>query len=268
MPELGEAQIRLFVFVGLFILFGLMELLMPRRRPMSVKSNRWITNISIVVLDTLVLRLLPLGLAIGASVWASEHGIGLFNLVSAPFWLAAILGFLFLDFAIWFSHWASHKVPLLWAIHRMHHSDVDIDVSTAIRFHPFEILLSMAFKIAIVTALGIPAIAVLVFEIVLNGAAMFNHSNLKLPLSVDKVLRRFVVTPDMHRVHHSVLHRETDSNYGFNLSVWDRLFGTYVDQPSMGHEQMTIGLGDWQDERPTNLWWCLKVPFLKTDRLD
>jgi len=145
----------------------------------------------------------------------------------------------------------------------MHHSDVDIDVTTAIRFHPIEIILSMLWKIAVVIVLGAPAVSVLVFEIVLNGMAMFNHSNLRLPAALDRVVRPFVVTPDMHRVHHSILHPETDSNYGFNLAIWDRLFGTYIDQPRDGHDGMTIGLSEWQDEKPTRLLWALKVPFIQ-----
>ncbi|MBL4599180.1 MAG: sterol desaturase family protein, partial [Rhizobiaceae bacterium] len=170
---------------------------------------------------------------------------------------------LVLDFAIWFSHLASHKVPIFWRIHRMHHSDIDIDVTTAIRFHPVEIILSMFWKYLIVLALGAPAASVLVFEIVLNGGALFNHANFKLPLSIDKVLRLLIVTPDMHRVHHSIIRKETDSNYGFNLSIWDRMFGTYIDQPSKGHDEMTIGLKEWQDEKPARLDWILMVPFRK-----
>lgn len=263
MMELSEPQIRLGVFLGLFALLALLEFLAPRRELQHVKAKRWFTNWIIVFIDSAVLRLLFIGAAVGAAEWASINNYGLFNAIETPLWLAVLLSFIILDFAIWFSHWASHKVPLLWAVHRMHHSDVDIDVSTAIRFHPIEIVLSMVWKIAIVVALGAPAIAVLIFEIVLNGAAMFNHSNLKIPVSVDRYLRWLIVTPDMHRVHHSAMHQETDSNYGFNLAIWDRLFNTYTDQPEKGHAGMTIGLDEWQDTRPTRLWWSLKVPFLK-----
>ena len=264
MPELGEPQIRLLAFVGLFAIFAALEVAFPRRRLVHSKSRRWFTNFTIVVIDTISLRIIPFGLAMGAAQWAQHNGYGLFNSLPMPFWLSAIFGFLVLDFAIWFSHWASHKVPVLWAIHRMHHTDVDIDVSTAIRFHPFEIFLSMAFKILVVTAVGIPAVVVLVFEIVLNGVAMFNHSNMRIPPKIEVWARWLIVTPDMHRVHHSIVHQETDSNYGFNLPVWDRLFGTYVAQPREGHENMTIGLSEWQDDRPMRLFWCLKVPFLRS----
>ncbi len=263
MFEFNEPQIRLGVFIGLFSILAVMEFFAPRRELEHVKAKRWITNWVIVIIDSFVLRLIFTGAAAGVALWASNNGYGLFNLIGIPFALSVILSFIVLDFAIWFSHLASHKIPLLWKVHRMHHSDVDIDVSTAIRFHPIEIILSMIWKMIIVVILGAPVVSVLIFEIVLNGAAMFNHSNLKLPLGIDRILRLFIVTPDMHRVHHSIVHNETDSNYGFNLAIWDRLFNTYIDQPQAGHDGMKIGLSEWQDERPTNLIWSLKVPFLK-----
>ena len=263
MFEFTEPQIRLGIFIGLFLLLAVMEYLAPRRELEHVKAKRWITNWLIVIIDSFVLRLIFTGAAVGVAIWAEANGYGLFNLVQIPMALSVVTSFIILDFAIWFSHLASHKIPLLWTVHRMHHSDVDIDVSTAIRFHPIEIVLSMLWKMIIVVLLGAPAIAVLIFEIVLNGAAMFNHSNLKLPLGLDRILRLFIVTPDMHRVHHSIVHNETDSNYGFNLAIWDRIFGTYIDQPEAGHKNMKIGLSEWQDERPTKLLWSLKVPFIK-----
>lgn len=263
MFELTEPQIRLGIFIGLFLILAMTELFVPRRELEHVKAKRWLTNWIIVIIDSLVLRLIFTGAAVGIALWAEAKGYGLFNVVNLPTTAAVIISFIVLDFAIWFSHWASHKVPLLWAVHRMHHSDVDIDVSTAIRFHPIEIVLSMVWKMLIVVILGAPAIAVLVFEIVLNGTAMFNHSNIKLPLGIDRILRLFVVTPDMHRVHHSIVHNETDSNYGFNLAIWDRLFGTYIDQPEAGHKAMKIGISEWQDKRPTQLFWSLKIPFIK-----
>jgi len=263
MPEFEEPQIRLGVFLGLFILLAVLELVAPRRELQHVKARRWLTNWAIVFIDSALLRLIFTGAAVGAALWAHATGYGLFNLIQTPLWLTIPVSFVVLDFAIWFAHVASHKVPVLWAVHRMHHSDVDIDVTTAIRFHPIEIILSMLWKIAVVIVLGAPAVSVLVFEIVLNGMAMFNHSNLRLPAALDRVVRPFVVTPDMHRVHHSILHPETDSNYGFNLAIWDRLFGTYIDQPRDGHDGMTIGLSEWQDEKPTRLLWALKVPFIQ-----
>ena len=263
MFEFTEPQIRLGIFVGLFLIFACLELLVPRRKLKPVKARRWFTNWAIVIIDSVVLRLIFVGAAVGAAEWAYVNGFGLFNIFSISPVLAGIICFVILDFSTWFAHWASHKVPILWSVHRMHHSDIDIDVSTAIRFHPIEILLSMLWKTAVIVLFGAPAIAVLIFEIVLNGGAMFNHSNFRLPLWLDRILRMVIVTPDMHRVHHSIIHRETDSNYGFNLPWWDRLFGTYIDQPRLGHDAMNIGLSEWQDERPANLPWSLSVPFLR-----
>lgn len=262
MLELSEPQLRLGVFIGLFLVLAALEILAPRRELQHVKAKRWITNWVIVFIDSAILRLLFTGAAVGAALWAQSGGYGLFNMANVPVFIAVIVSFVVLDFAIWLAHVASHKIPLLWAVHRMHHSDVDFDVTTAIRFHPIEIILSMVWKIVIVVLLGAPAVAVLIFEIVLNGAAMFNHSNLRLPRLADRFVRLIIVTPDMHRVHHSIKPHETDANYGFNLAIWDRLFGTYVDQPEDGHEHMKIGLEPWQDERPTQLLWSLKVPFI------
>lgn len=257
----AEPGIRLFIFIGLFATMALLEYLAPRRTPKPVKTQRWLTNWAIVVIDSVLVRLVFKAAAVGGAVWAEQAGIGLFNNVAVPYWLAFSAAFLVLDFAVWLSHVASHKIPVFWRIHRMHHSDVDFDVTTAIRFHPVEIILSMAWKYAVVLAIGAPAAAVLVFEIVLNGAAMFNHSNWRMPLWADRWLRLVIVTPDMHRVHHSIERHEHDTNYGFNLSIWDRMFRTYTDQPALGHDGMQIGLKDWQDEQPTRLRWSLMVPF-------
>ena len=259
----NETLIRLSAFAGLFCLFALSEFLKPRSPLILSKSTRWFTNISIVVLDSLLVRLLFPAAAVGIALWAEAAGIGLFNLLEFPFWLAALVSFIVLDFAVWLSHVLSHKIPLFWRVHRMHHADRDIDVTTGVRFHPIEIIASMVWKVAWVILLGAPAAAVIVFETVLNGTAMFNHSNTRLSPATDRLLRLVLVTPDMHRVHHSTEHRETDSNYGFNLPWWDRLFGTYIDQPQLGHDAMNIGLSEWQDERPANLAWSLSVPFLR-----
>ena len=259
-----ESTIRLIAFAGLFGLFALTEMLRPRRRLTVSKAHRWFTNLAIVVLDSLLVRWLFPAATVGLAFWGESQGIGLFNIIDAPLWLAVLVSVIVLDFAVWLSHVLSHKIPLFWRFHRMHHSDRDIDVTTAIRFHPIEIIVSMGWKVAWVLMLGAPALAVILFEIVLNGTAMFNHSNTKLPLWLDRTLRLFIVTPDMHRVHHSVKGLETNSNYGFNLPWWDRLFGTYIDQPSAGHDHMTIGLPEWQDDRPTRLGWSLGVPFLRS----
>ena len=256
---------RLGVFLGLFALFATLEALAPRRARSQPRSARWFTNLSIVVLDTLALRALAIALpllAVGAAVDAGRMGWGLFNALDWPLWLEVVLAILILDLAIWAQHLVTHKVPILWRFHRVHHADRDFDVTTALRFHPVEILASMMLKIGLVYLLGPTALAVLLFEIILNGTAMFNHSNLRLPLWLDRAVRLVLVTPDMHRVHHSIHRHEHDSNYGFALSVWDRIFRTYRPKPEAGQDLMTVGL-EWQDERPSRLGWALMLPFRK-----
>lgn len=258
-----DVIIRLGVFLGLFLVFATAERFAPRRKLRTPRPGRWLTNLSITVLNTLTLRAMAFGfplLAVGAAIDAGRMGSGLFNSLNWPGWIEVTLSVLILDFAIWAQHLVTHKVPILWRLHRVHHADRDMDVTTAVRFHPVEIALSMGLKIALVYLLGPSALAVVLFEILLNGTALFNHSNIRLPAPVDAVLRRFLVTPDMHRVHHSVLRQEHDSNYGFALSIWDRLMGTYVAQPRAGHDDMTVGL-EWQDDRPTKLGWSLALPF-------
>jgi sterol desaturase/sphingolipid hydroxylase (fatty acid hydroxylase superfamily) len=254
---------RLGVFLGLFALLATLEVLAPRRVPAQPRSTRWFTNMSIMVLDTLALRALAIALpflAIGAAMDAGRMGWGLFNALDWPLWVEVVLAILILDLAIWTQHLVTHKVPMLWRFHRVHHADRDFDVTTALRFHPVEILASMLLKIGLVYLLGPAALAVLLFEIILNGTAMFNHSNLRLPLWLDRAVRLILVTPDMHRVHHSIHRHEHDSNYGFALSVWDRIFRTYRPKPEAGHDLMTVGL-EWQDERPSRLGWALMLPF-------
>ncbi|MFM7655941.1 MAG: sterol desaturase family protein [Paracoccaceae bacterium] len=256
---------RLGVFAGLFALFATLEALAPRRARSQPRGARWFTNLSIVILDTLALRALAIALpllAVGAAVDAGRMGWGLFNTLDWPLWLEVVLAILILDLAIWAQHLVTHKVPILWRFHRVHHADRDFDVTTALRFHPVEILASMMLKIGLVYLLGPAALAVLLFEIILNGTAMFNHSNLRLSLWLDRVVRLVLVTPDMHRVHHSIHRHEHDSNYGFALSVWDRMFRTYRPMPEAGHDKMTVGL-EWQDERPSRLAWALMLPFRK-----
>ena len=254
---------RLGVFLTLFVLFAGMEAVMPRRARSLPRHRRWLTNLMITVLNSLALRglaiLLPL-LAIGAALDAGAQGWGLFNWLDWPAWLELAAAVLILDLAIWAQHLVTHKVPLFWRFHRVHHADRDMDVTTGFRFHPVEILASMGLKIGLVYLLGPSALAVLVFEILLSGTALFNHSNLALPGPVDRVLRLVLVTPDMHRVHHSIHREEHDSNYGFCLSVWDRIFRTHVPQPKAGHDAMTVGL-EWQDDRPARLGWALGLPF-------
>ena len=260
---ISETTLRLGVFLATFLAVAGLELWLPKRPLRAAKPKRWLTNIGFTVVNTITLRimaiLLPV-LAVGAALDASANGLGLFNIADLPIWLEWIAAILILDLAIWAQHWATHKIPLLWRLHRVHHADRDMDVTTAIRFHPVEIALSMILKIGLVYLLGPAAGAVILFEVLLNGSALFNHGNIALPKRFDAILRRVLVTPDMHRVHHSIHRHEHDSNYGFALSIWDRLFGTYIAQPKGGHDAMTIGL-EWQDERPTRLGWSLALPF-------
>ena len=256
-----EATIRLGVFLGIFILVAVGEVLAPRRTLSTSKGVRWFSNLGIVSLNTLAVRALFPVAAVGMALLAEERSWGLLNNIEMPYWLAVVVAVVVLDFVIYIQHVMFHAVPLLWRLHMMHHADLDYDVTTGARFHPIEIILSMLIKLAAVSVLGPPALAVLIFEVLLNATAMFNHGNLRIPVSMDRVLRLFVVTPDMHRVHHSVIARETNSNFGFNLPWWDRLCGTYCAQPEQGHEGMTIGLKQFRDPKRLTLPWMLALPF-------
>jgi|SRR5215470_726548 len=261
----SDGLYRLVIFVGVFLLMAAIELFRPQRRLSVSKARRWLTNLGIAGVDTLVLRAMatlavPVA-AVAAAFYAKEHQLGLLNYADLPFWLKVVVALLVLDLAIWAQHLASHRVPLFWRLHQVHHADRDVDVTTAVRFHPIEIALSMLWKIAVVIVLGASPFAVFVFEVILNASAMFNHANIALPAGLDRALRLLIVTPDMHRVHHSVLHEEHDRNYGFNLSLWDRLFGTYRAEPEAGQKGMTIGLPPYQSEAPTRFAWSLWLPF-------
>ncbi len=261
----NETTIRLTVFIGLFVLFAGLETLLPKRRRVQPRTGRWFTNWALIVVDSLTLRLLAFAvpaLAVGAAVDARINGYGLFNVLDWNPWVEGVLAILFFDFAIWFQHLITHKIPILWRLHRVHHADRDMDVTTAVRFHPIEIFLSMLLKIGLVYVIGPAAWAMLAFEVILNGTAMFNHANINLPPWLDRAIRMVLVTPDMHRIHHSDKRREHDSNYGFSLSLWDKLFGTYIAEPEGGEEAMTVGLR-WQDDRPARLGWSLLLPFRK-----
>jgi sterol desaturase/sphingolipid hydroxylase (fatty acid hydroxylase superfamily) len=248
----AETAIRLSVFLGVLCTMMLWELAAPRRRQEIPRVIRWSNNLALVVLDTVILRLTFPVLAVGLAVIGAERAWGLFNNIDAPGWVAILVSVLLLDLTIYLQHVMFHAVPGLWRLHRMHHADLEFDATTGLRFHPVEIVMSMAIKLAVVAALGPPAVAVLIFEVLLNGTALFNHGNVKLPPAVDRWLRLFVVTPDMHRVHHSVDPRETNSNYGFNVPWWDRLLGTYVAQPAKGHDGMEIGIEHFRTAR--DLW--------------
>jgi sterol desaturase/sphingolipid hydroxylase (fatty acid hydroxylase superfamily) len=257
----SELLIRAGAALGIFAALALWEVLAPRRDLSVGRARRWPGNLGILALDAVLVRLLIPVAAVGVAMIAAQNGWGLLNITPWPVWLELLIGFLALDLAIYAQHVAFHKVPLLWRLHRMHHADPDIDVSTGLRFHPIEIVLSMLIKIAVVVLIGVPAFAVIAFEVVLNATSMFNHSNAAMPVWLDRAVRLIVVTPDMHRVHHSVLRQETDSNFGFNLPWWDRLFGTYRAQPQGGHNRMTIGLPIFRDPRELRLDRLITQPF-------
>lgn len=256
-----EPWIRLGAFATVLLAVMLLEWLAPRRALVVPRAWRWSNNLALVIIDTLLARaVLPVA-AVGTAVLAAEADWGLFNQLDLRAAWSVPLTLLALDFAVWAQHILFHRVPVLWRLHRVHHADIEIDASTGLRFHPLEIILSMLIKIAVVLALGAPAIAVLAFEVLLNATSLFNHSNLRLAPPLDGWLRSLVVTPDMHRVHHSWNPEETDSNFGFNLSVWDRLFGTYRAQPRDGHQKMTIGLHEFRDLGDLRLDRMLLQPF-------
>ena len=258
---LHEPQIRLAAFAGVLALMAVLEFALPRRGAGSVRWRRWTTNLGLAAIGTLILRVaIPL-LATGAALEAERRGFGLFHWLDIPYVLAFIGSLIALDLLVYAQHVVFHKTGLLWRMHRVHHADPHVDVTTGVRFHPGEILLSMGIKMAAVALLGAPAAAVILFEVVLNAAAMFNHSNVRIGEKADAVLRRFIVTPDMHRVHHSVYRDEHDMNFGFSVSLWDRLFGTYRAAPRDGHEAMRIGLADYPAPAPEGLGWSLINPF-------
>jgi sterol desaturase/sphingolipid hydroxylase (fatty acid hydroxylase superfamily) len=262
----NEPVIRLLAFAGIFAVMAAWEIAAPRRDQRIGRRTRWPSNVGVVVLDTVLVRLLFPTTAVGLALVAEAQGWGLFHALALPLWVSVPLAVLALDLAIYLQHVLFHAVPALWRLHRMHHADLEFDVTTGARFHPIEILLSMGIKLGVVAALGAPAVAVLAFEVLLNATSMFNHSNVRMPAWLDRVLRWIVVTPDMHRVHHSIAARETNSNFGFNLPWWDRLFGTYRDQPAAGHEGMTIGIEQFRDPAEQRLDHMLTQPFRDDDR--
>ena len=257
-----EPLVRLGMFLGVFAAVAVAEFLVPRRPQEVGRRLRWPNNLGLVVVDTLLLRLVFPTAAVGLAILAEAQGWGLLNVLALPMWLAVVLAVVLLDLAIYLQHVMFHAVPVFWRLHRVHHADLEFDVTTGLRFHPVEILLSMGIKLAVVLALGPPAVAVLIFEVVLNATSMFNHGNVRLPLALDSVLRWIVVTPDMHRVHHSIRPEETNSNFGFNLPWWDRLLGTYRAQPAAGHEGMTLGIEQFREPRELRLDRMLVQPLI------
>jgi len=260
-----EPAVRLGMFLSVFVVMAILELVVPRRQLRAAKGARWFTNLGIMVLGTLVVRVLFPTAAVGMALVAGGRGWGLLNNADLGPVAAIVVSVLILDLFIYLQHVMFHAVPALWRLHMVHHADVDFDVTTGLRFHPLEIVLSMLIKLAAVAVIGPPAVAVIIFEVVLNATAVFNHGNVRLPVAVDRVLRLIVVTPDMHRVHHSVKTPETNSNFGFNLPWWDRLLGTYRGQPEDGHEKMIIGLNRFQDKPRQGLLWLLALPFTGRD---
>lgn len=259
----NEKEIRMGFFFGMLVLIGLWELAAPKRALTISKSVRWINNLGLVFFNSFMLRVLFPAAAVGVAVFASEQGWGLFNYIEVPFWFEVVASVIIMDFVIYIQHVMVHAIPVLWRLHRLHHADLDYDVTTGARFHPIEIILSMLIKFATILLLGPAVIAVIIFEVMLNATAMFNHGNISLPKTLDKYLRLFLVTPDMHRVHHSIEDDEANSNFGFSLPWWDRLFGTYRDQPRAGHQAMTIGINKYRD--PKQVSWLpgmLALPFI------
>ena len=257
----AEPLIRLGVFAAVLTVLVVGEMLAPRRSLAVGRWRRWPGNVGVVVISTVLIRIVFPTAAVGLALVAEANGWGLLNLVAVPDWLAILVAIVVLDLIIYAQHRLFHAVPMLWRLHRMHHADLEIDVTTGVRFHPVEILLSMLIKLGAVAVLGAPALGVMIFEILLNATSLFNHSNIRLPAAVDGGLRRIVVTPDMHRVHHSIVARETDSNFGFNLAWWDRLLGTYRAQPAAGHAAMTIGLARFRDPSELRLDRMLLQPL-------
>ena len=258
-----EMTIRFSFFGGVFLLVVLWELLAPRRQLVDSKARRWVTNLSLVAINAVAARFLFPLLPVSLALLFADKGWGLLNVVALPGGVKIVAALVFLDLIIYLQHVLFHYLPLLWRLHRMHHTDLDIDVTTGNRFHPLEIMISLLIKLAAVAAIGAPASAVVIFEIILNAAAQFNHGNIKIPLAIDRWLRLLLVTPDMHRVHHSVIVRETNSNFGFNIPLWDRLFGTYREQPQEGHLGMTIGLKEFREATELSLFHLLVQPFQK-----
>jgi sterol desaturase/sphingolipid hydroxylase (fatty acid hydroxylase superfamily) len=258
----NELLIRLGVFFGILVVMFLWELIAPRRPLTTSKITRWFSNLGLVLIDSIVVRLVfPTALA-GITLLVQQRGWGLFNQFELPYLLKIIFSVLILDFVIYLQHIMFHSVPLFWRLHMVHHTDMDIDVTTGVRFHPVEIILSLGIKMIVVILIGAPLAAALIFEIILNGTSMFNHGNVRYSQNIDSILRLLVVTPEMHRVHHSTIRWETNSNLGFNFPWWDRLFGTYRGQPAKGHLEMTIGLEPYKEPKKLTLPWLIVLPFI------
>lgn len=253
-----EGTLRLSIFLGVLILMGALEAVFPARDRVQKRTARWTTNLGLVIIDTLAIRLLFPIIAVGAALWAQTQGWGLLNLIGLPNWAAVIIAVIILDMMIYWQHVAFHRIPVLWRLHKVHHADRDLDASSGLRFHPVEIVISMLYKMAVVIALGAPVVAVIFFEILLNACAIFNHANVRLPRWVERPLRQILVTPALHRIHHSVIERETNTNFGFSVIWWDKIFKSYTDKPK---GEITLGLSEYQSDAPSGLIWSLTAPF-------
>jgi sterol desaturase/sphingolipid hydroxylase (fatty acid hydroxylase superfamily) len=258
----NELLIRFGFFIGILIIMFLWEMIAPRRSLITSKVMRWVTNLGLVLIDSIAIRLVFPAALIGFAFLSQQRSWGLFNLIGLSYLFNSVFSVLILDLAIYLQHIMFHSVPLLWRLHMVHHTDMDFDVTTGVRFHPIEIFLSMGIKLAVVFLIGASPLAVLIFEVLLNGTSMFNHGNVRFPQHIDSIVRLLVVTPEMHRVHHSAIRWETNSNLGFNFPWWDRLFGTYRPQPAKGHLEMTIGLDQYKEPNKLTLPWLLILPFI------
>ena len=259
-----ESYIRLGSFFGLFVLLMIWELASPKRKLLQLRRFRWFSNIGLIVTSSVLVRFIIPTAAVGVALHVEQDNLGFLNHFDFSAVTQFILAFILMDLAIYFQHVIFHALPMFWRFHRVHHSDLDCDITTGLRFHPFEILISIIFKFVVIISIGAPVIAVVCFEIILNAASMFTHSNIKIPLSLEKIVRWTIVTPDMHRIHHSVNENETNSNFGFFISVWDRLFGTYIDKPKEGQKNMEIGLHEFRQAKWQNLRWLIYLPFVSS----
>lgn len=258
-----ETIIRLGSFFGIFALLAIWEISSPKRQLLNLRRFRWFSNIGLIVISNVLIRFIIPTAAVGIAVHAEQEQLGfLYHIEKLPELMHFILAFILMDLAIYFQHIMFHALPMFWRFHRVHHSDLDCDITTGVRFHPFEIILSILFKFVVIISIGAPVLAVVIFEVILNAASMFTHSNIKIPAKIESITRWVIVTPDMHRIHHSIDESETNSNFGFFISIWDRLFGTYIKTPTKGHEQMEIGLQDFREPKWQNLRWLIYLPFV------
>lgn len=257
-----ESYIRLGSFLAIFALLTIWEISSPKRKLLQLRYFRWFCNIGLITISSILVRFIIPTAAVGIALHVEQEQLGFLNLYELPFIVKFILAFVLMDLAIYFQHVMFHALPLFWRFHRVHHSDLDCDITTGLRFHPFEMIISIIFKFLIITSIGAPVLAVVFFEIILNAASMFTHSNIKIPSVIESMVRWFIVTPDMHRIHHSIKENETNSNFGFFISIWDRLLGTYIHEPAQGHVNMQIGLRKFREPKWQNLRWLIYLPFV------